>query len=160
MLPSIVFYFGVKAEGLCPAVAMADVLDDLQHFGENGSYGAMVAVVSGATIMQDERILDIPCLVLGHVVIEVFAHADRHRHLLVIAVVGALALGHVLVEGIDAGEHLLLRVYILAHLPAQTLLTEGTLLCEADGILEGFFSEKGCFLIHRHQFFCKYTKNR
>ena len=75
MLPHIVFHLCVELEGLRPAKALTDGLDDLQDVRGDGAVGAVVAVVVGASIVVDQGVLDAALYVVWHVVVEGLLHA-------------------------------------------------------------------------------------
>ena len=45
-------------------------LVELKNVGTNRSMCAMVAVVDGTTVVVDQCLFDVPCLMLWHVIIE------------------------------------------------------------------------------------------
>ena len=100
MLPHIVLHLCVEMEGLCPAVALADGLDDLQNVRGDGAMCAVVAVVVIAAEVVDEFLFDGLLCVTWHVIIEMFAHADRHLDELVLPIVFTFALRYLVVSGV------------------------------------------------------------
>ena len=127
-------------EGLCPAVALADGLDDLQNVRGDGALGAVVAVVVGAAEVVDQGVLDVALYVAGHVVVESLLHAQRHAGRRGVAVVHALTVGGMLVHRVLALDDVLFRVGIGAELPAQAVLVQGTLVDVTYQIVAGFLS--------------------
>ena len=94
MLPHIVFHLCVELEGLRPAVALTDGLDNLQDVRGNRAVCAVVAVVGIAAVVVDELLFDGLFYMTWHVVIEMFAHADRHLDRLVVPIVFTFALSY------------------------------------------------------------------
>ena len=140
LLPHVVFHFVVEAEGLCPAEALADGLDDLQGIGSDGATGAVVAVVARASKVADQGVLDVALQVVGHVVIEGLLHAQRHAEGCGVAVVHAVAVSGVLVHRVLALDDVFLWVGIGAEFPTQTALVQGTLFDVAYQVVAGFLS--------------------
>lgn len=139
--PHVVFHFVVEAEGLCPAEALADGLDNLQDIGGDGLTTAMVAIVVETTIVVDEGMLDGLLCMAGHVIIEILTHTQGHLVWLVGAEIGALTLSDGLMQGVHAGKHLLIGIDIVSDFPAQASFMEWTVVCVTDGIGLGFLGE-------------------
>ena len=138
LLPHVVFHFVVEAEGLCPAEALADGLDDLQNVGSDGAMGTVVAVVARAPKVAALQ-------VVGHVVIEGLLHAQRHADGGGVAVVYAVAVSGVLVHRVLALDDVFFRVGIGTEFPTQTALVQGTLFDVTYQVVAGFLSEL-CFV--------------
>ena len=143
--PHVVFHFVVEAEGLCPAEALADGLDDLQNVGSDGAVCTVVAVVARAPKVADQGVLDIALQVVGHVVIEGLLHAQRHADGGGVAVVYAVAVSGVLVHRVLALDDVFFRVGIGTEFPTQTALVQGTLFDVTYQVVAGFLSEL-CFV--------------
>ncbi len=148
LLPHVVFHFVVEAEGLCPAEALADGLDDLQNVGSDGAMGAVVAVVGISAVVVDEALLDGLLYMSGHVIIEIFAHANRHLDGLVILVISAIALRYMAVSWIHRQDGFLVGIDVLTYFPTQAGSMQRTLIGKTDEVFLGFFSEYGFFMIH------------
>ena len=99
-LPHVVFDLCIEMEGMCPAVALADGLDDLQDVRGNGAVGAVVAVVVIATEVVDKFLFDGLFGMTWHIIIEMFAHADRHLDDFVLPIVFTFALRYLVVSGV------------------------------------------------------------
>ena len=151
-LPQIILDFGVELEGLRPAVALTDGLDNLQDVGGYGALGAMVLVVLVTAIVVDECTFDGELRMVRHVIIEVFTHTKGHSDDLVLTIAVTLALGNLAVPGVHGHDGDLVSIHILSNLPAQTSLVQRTLIGKTDEVMFGFFSKNGFFLFHNRIF--------
>ena len=148
LLPHVVFHFVVEAEGLCPAEALADGLDDLQNVGSDGAVCTVVAVVGIPAVVVDEAVLDGLLYMARHVIIEIFAHANRHLDGLVILVISAIALRYMAVPWVHRQDGFLVGIDVLTYFPTQAGSMQRTLIGKTNEVILGFFGKYGFFLIH------------
>ena len=159
LLPHVVFHFVVEAEGLCPAEALADGLDDLQNVGSDGAVCTVVAVVGIPAVVVDEAVLDGLLYMSGHVIIEIFAHANRHLDGLVILVISAIALRYMAVLWVHRQDGFLVGIDVLTYFPTQAGSMQRTLIGKADEVILGFLGKYGFFLIHSRRILVQIYKN-
>ena len=125
---------------LLPAEVVEDLTDDPLHIWSDGTFAAVILVVTFAREEVDEMVLDGTLQVMGHIVVHPF-EADGHADRFVRAILWAVRSLHLRVSEVDIRDNGIVAGHVVFQDVSQTALADRAVLTLAYDVAFRYFTE-------------------